>query len=165
MYPYFRLKEEGFQVDMAALTKKSIQTVVHTREPGFDTAVEHRGYLWPADLAFEDVNPEEYDGLVIPGGRFPEYIRMRPALERIVRHFFDAKKPVAAICHGPLILSAYGLIDGKRCTAVRSIRPDMEAVGATYEDKEVVVDGRLVTSRTWRDLWAFMREFIRLLKE
>ena len=166
-YPYYRLKEEGFEVTVAAPTKKEVVfTVVHDFEPGWETYTEKSGYrfLW-IDLAFKDVKPEEYDGLVIPGGRAPEYIRTYPELEEIVKHFFDANKPVAAICHGPLVLTAYGLLKGRRATSYIAVKPDVERAGAEYVDAEVVVDGNLVTSRAWPDLPAFMREFIKLLKK
>ena len=165
-YPYYRLKEEGFEVHVAAPTKKDfLFTVVHDFEPGWETYSEKLGYRFPwVDLAFKDVKPEEYDGLVIPGGRAPEFIRTYPELEKIVKHFFEANKPVAAICHGPLVLTAYGLLKGRKATSYIAVKPDVEAAGATYVDEEVVVDGNLVTSRAWPDLPAFMREFIKLLK-
>ncbi len=165
MYPYQRLKEEGYDVDIAAPTKKVLQAVVHDFEPGFDTYTEKLGYRVPADVAFKDVNPAEYDGLVIPGGRAPEWIRNDEALPGIVQHFFDKGKPVAAICHAALILGAYGLIKGKTVTAYPALKADVENAGATFLDQEVVVDGTLVTSRAWPDHPAFMREFIKLLKK
>lgn len=165
-YPYYRLKEEGFEIAVAAPSKKeALFTVVHDFEPGWETYTEKPGYrfLW-VDHAFKDVKPEEFDGLVIPGGRAPEYIRTYPELEGIVRHFFEANKPVAAICHGPLVLTAYGLLKGRKATSYVAVKPDVERAGAEYVDAEVVVDGNLVTSRAWPDLPAFMREFIKLLK-
>jgi len=165
-YPYYRLKEEGFDVIVAAPTKKDVLfTVVHDFEPGWETYTEKPGYrfLW-VNVAFKDVKPEEYDGLVIPGGRAPEYIRTYPELERIVRYFFETNKPVAAICHGPLVLTAYGLLKDRKVTCYIAVKPDVERAGAKYVDSEVVVDGNLVTSRAWPDLPAFMREFIKLLK-
>ncbi len=164
-YPYFRLKEEGFEVDVAAPSKKVLYTVVHDFEPGVETYTEKPGYRfgWVAK-SFKEVNPEEYDGLVIPGGRAPEYIRTYPELEGIVKHFFEKGKPVAAICHGPLVLAAYGLVKGRKMTAYMVLKSDIENSGGTYEDKEVVVDGNLVTSRAWPDNPAWMREFIKLLK-
>ncbi len=165
LYPYFRLREEGWEVHIAAPTKKVVKTVVHDFEPGFDTYTEKPGYRWQADLSFDDVDPSEYDGLVIPGGRLPEYIRTYPAVERIVKHFFEENKPVAAICHGPLVLTAYGLAKGRKMTAYMVLKYDVEGAGAEYLDQEVVVDGNLVTSRAWPDNPAWMREFIKLVKE
>jgi len=164
-YPYWRLKEEGFEVVVAAPSKKVLNTVVHDFEPGWETYTEKPGYRFPwVDLTFKEVRPEEFDGLIIPGGRAPEYIRTYPELEAIVRHFFEKSKPVAAICHGPLVLAAYGLLTGRRVTAYAAVAPDVVRAGAVYVDQEVVVDGNLVTSRAWPDLPAFMKEFIKLLK-
>ncbi|MFQ5710272.1 MAG: DJ-1/PfpI family protein [Candidatus Geothermarchaeales archaeon] len=163
-YPYQRFKEEGYEVHIAAPTKKAVQSVVHDFEPGFDTYTEKLGYRVPADLAFKDVKVEDYDGLVIPGGRAPEYIRNDKDLQNIVKHFLREGKPVAAICHAPLILIALGAVKGRTLTAYPALRVDLEAAGGTYVDKEVVVDGRLITSRAWPDNPAFIREFIKLLK-
>src|SRR5205807_1493324 len=102
MYPYQRLLEEGYEVDIAAPTKKKLQFVVHDFVEGFDTYTEKPGYTWPADLAFADVDPEDYVALVIPGGRAPEYIRNDPDCQRIIRHFFSGDRPVAHICAAPL---------------------------------------------------------------
>jgi protease I len=166
-YPYYRLREAGYEVTVAAPKKKDVLfTVVHDFEPGWTTYSEKPGYRFPwVDKEFKDIDPEEYDGLVIPGGRAPEYIRLSPELGDIVKHFFDEGKPVAAICHGAQVLSGFGLLRGKRATAYIAVKPDVEGSGAEYVDKEVVVDGNLVTSRAWPDLPAFMREFIRLLEE
>ncbi len=165
-YPYYRLKEEGFEVHVAAPSKKELHTVVHDFEEGWETYTEKKGYLFRwVDLTFSEVKPEEYDGLFIPGGRAPEYIRTYPELEKIVRHFFEANKPVAAICHGPQILAAYGLLKGRTATCYVAVKPDLTSCGADYKDEEVVVDGNLVTSRAWPDLPALMREFIKMLKK
>ena len=165
-YPYYRLKEEGFEVHVAAPSKKELNTVVHDFEEGWETYTEKKGYIFRwVDLTFAEVKPEDYDGLYIPGGRAPEYIRTYPELEKIVKHFFEANKPVAAICHGPQILAAYGLLKGKRATCYLAVKPDLISCRAEYKDEEVVVDGNLVTSRAWPDLPALMREFIKLLKK
>jgi protease I len=166
-YPYWRLREEGVEVVVAAPSKKeALYTVVHDFEPGWETYTEKPGYrfIW-VDMAYGDVRPEEFDGLIIPGGRAPEYMRTKPELESIVKHFFEANKPVAAICHGPLAIAGYGLARGRRMTCYMTVAPDLKQAGAEYVDEEVVVDGNLVTSRAWPDLPAFMREFLRLLRE
>ena len=165
-YPYFRLKEEGFQVHVAAPSKKSLYTVVHDFQEGIETYTEKPGYRFGwVDMPYNEVDPKQYDGLVIPGGRAPEYIRTHAELENIVKHFFEAGKPVAAICHGPLVLSAYNLVNGRTLTAYPVLKADMERGGANYQDKEVVVDRNLVTSRAWPDNPAWMKEFIKLVKK
>lgn len=164
-YPYWRLKEEGFEVHVAAPSKKTLMTVVHDFEPGWETYTEKPGYRFGwVDKEFKEVDPGEYDGLLIPGGRAPEYIRLSQDLERIVRHFFEANKPVAAICHGPLLLTAYKLVSGRKMTSYIAVSPDIKAQGAEWVDQEVVVDGNLVTARAWPDLPSWMKEFIKLLK-
>ncbi|MCX4748835.1 DJ-1/PfpI family protein [Kitasatospora sp. NBC_01287] len=164
LYPYQRLREEGYQVDIAAPSKKKLRFVVHDFEDGYDTYTEKPGYSWPADLAFAEVDPAEYAALVIPGGRAPEYLRNDPEVQRIVRHFFEAEKPVAQICHGPLITGATGSLAGRTTAAYPALEPDVRAAGATYQDGEAVVDGVLVSARAWPDHPGWLRAFIEILR-
>ena len=163
-YALFRLREEGYTVHVAAPSKRPLHSVIHDFEPGWDTYVEKPGYRVAVDLAFEEVDPAKYDGLVIPGGRAPEYIRNRPAMMKIARHFFEQNKPVAATCHGGLVVTAAEAAGGRRMAAYQEVACDLRQAGAKFVDEEVVVDGNLVTSRTWADNTAWMREFIRLLE-
>jgi deglycase len=163
-YPYHRLREEGLEVEIAAPERKVLNSVVHDFEPGWDTYIEKPGYRIPADIAFRDVRPDNYDGLILSGGRAPEYLRNNSDLIAIVRHFMDKGKPVAALCHGSLILAAAGGLHGKKVTTYEALAPDMRAAGAEFQDREVVVDGNLVSSRTWMDLPFFMREFLKVLR-
>ncbi|MFD8938880.1 DJ-1/PfpI family protein [Streptomyces sp. NPDC059578] len=164
LYPYQRLREEGYEVHIAAPTRKKLQFVVHDFEPGFDTYTEKPGYTWPADLAFAEVDPGEYLALVIPGGRAPEYLRGDGELRKILKAFFDADKPVAQICHGPLLTAAIGSLRGRRVTAYPALEPDMAVNGAEFQDAEAVVDGVLVSARAWPDHPSWMREFLRVLR-
>lgn len=164
MYPYQRLLEEGYEVHIAAPTAKRLRFVVHDFEEGFDTYTEKPGYTWPADLAFADVDPGEYVALVIPGGRAPEYLRNDAELRKILKAFFDADKPVAQICHGPLLTAAAGALQGRRVTAYPALEPDMQAAGASFQDTEAVVDGVVVSSRAWPDHPGWMREFLSVLR-
>ena len=163
MYPYQRLLEEGYEVDIAAPTAKRLQFVVHDFVDGFDTYTEKPGHTWPADVAFADVDPTQYVALVLPGGRAPEYLRGNADCVRIVKHFFEADKPVAALCHGPLVLAAAGVIDGRAVSAYPACAVDIRAAGAEWIDSAGQVDGMLVTGRAWPDHPAWMREFIRIL--
>jgi protease I len=165
MYPYQRLLEEGYEVHIAAPTKKKLRFVVHDFEPGYDTYTEKPGYTWDADLAFGDVKPADYVALVIPGGRAPEHIRNHEAFTKIVRHFFDQKKPVAQLCHAPLSLIAAGVLKGRRTAAYPALEPDVQAAGAEFVNSEAVVDGVMVSARAWPDNPAFMREFIKILRQ
>lgn len=165
MYPYQRLLEEGYEVDIAAPSAKKVQTVVHDMEDGWDTYSEKLGYRVEANLAFSDVKPKDYVGLVIPGGRAPEYIRNDPDVQRIVRYFFDQDLPVAHLCHAPLVLAAVGVLEGRQTAAFPFLQPDVEMAGATFVDDGGVVDGNMVSARAWFDHPAWMREFILLLQE
>ena len=167
LYPYFSLREEGWIVEIAAQRKTTIKTVVHDFEPGWETYTEKLGYRWEPDKTFDEVDPEEYDGLVIPGGRLPEYIRLNEKVREIVRHFLEKDKPIAAICHAPLVLvaSAPDKLRGRKMTSYIAVKPEVENAGAEWIDSEVVVDGNLVTSRAWPDNPAWMREFKKLVRK
>jgi protease I len=164
MYPYQRLLEEGYEVDIAAPSKKKLQFVVHDFEEGFDTYTEKPGYTWQADLAFADVRPEDYAAVVIPGGRAPEYIRNDPDFQRVIKHFFEADKPVAQLCHAPLALASAGVLEGRKTAAYPALAPDVRAAGAEFVDSGAVVDGLMVSARAWPDHPAWMREFIQILR-
>ena len=165
MYPYQRLREEGYEVHIAAPSKKKLHFVVHDFEPGYDTYTEKPGYSWDADVAFADVDPSQYAAMVVPGGRAPEYIRNNPDCLRIVRDFFEKEKPVAQLCHAPLVLMAAGVLKGKRTAAYPALEPDIKAAGAQFVNSEAVIDGVMVSARAWPDHPAWMREFVRVLKQ
>ncbi|NEB81484.1 DJ-1/PfpI family protein [Streptomyces sp. SID14478] len=164
LYPYQRLREEGYEVHIAAPTRKTLRFVVHDFEPGFDTYTEKPGYTWPADLAFSEVDPGQYAALVIPGGRAPEYLRGDGELRKIVKSFFDTDRPIAQICHGPLLTAAVDGLRGRRVTAYPALEPDIQAAGADFQDAETVVDGTLVSARAWPDHSGWMREFLTVLR-
>jgi protease I len=165
MYPYQRLLEAGYEVEIAAPSKKKLQFVVHDFVDGYDTYTEKPGYTWDADLAFSDVDPAGYVALVVPGGRAPEYIRNDPDVQRIIRHFFEAEQPVAQLCHAPLALAAAGVLEGRRTAAYPELEPDVRSAGAEFVDGAVVVDGVMVSARAWPDHPEWMREFMSLLAE
>jgi protease I len=164
-YAKYRLEEEGWQVQIAAPEKRVFLSVVHDFEPGFDTYTEKPGYRVNADLGLDDLKPEEFQGLVLPGGRAPEYLRNRPRAVAIVRHFLETGKPIAANCHGPLLVLAAGPVKGRTMTCYPHLEPDIRAAGGEFVNHEVVVDGSLVTVRGWPDNGPWMREFVRLLKQ
>ena len=165
MYPYQRLLEEGYDVLIAAPTKKKLHFVVHDFEPGYDTYTEKPGYSWEADLAFADVNPSDFVALVIPGGRAPEYIRNHAECRRIIRHFFDRSKPVAQLCHAAQALLAADVLKGRRTAAYPALEPDIRAAGAEFVNASAVVDGAMVSARAWPAHPEWMRAFIALLRE
>jgi protease I len=147
---FYRLQEEGLQVDVASIARGKI----HGKH----------GYEVVVDTALRDVDPGAYDLLVLPGGKAPSTLRKEPAAVAVALAFMRSDKPVAAICHGPQILITAGVMAGRRATCSPSVAEELQQSGALYEDQEVVVDGRLVTSRRPADLPAFMREMIRQLK-
>lgn len=165
LYPYQRLLEEGYEVDIAAPTRKRLQFVIHDGADGFDTYTEKSGYSWSADLALQDVEPSHYAGLVLPGGRAPEYLRNDPHARRVIAGFAASKKPIAHICHGALLLATSGILAGRRTTGYPAIESDIWACGATYVNEATVVDGNIVGARTWADQPTWMRAFIQLLRQ
>ena len=150
LYPYYRLKEDGVDVEVAAISKGMISG--------------KHGYEVEVGKTVHEVNPEDYDVLILPGGKAPSQLRREPKVLDIARSFFAKKKLVAAICHGPQILISAGLLKGRRATCYRSVAEELRASGAIYEDREVVVDGNLITSRQPSDLPAFMREVMKAVK-
>lgn len=150
LVPYYRLREAGFQVDVAAGAAGSIRG--------------KHGYQVEVTLTFDRVNPADYAVLLLPGGKAPAAIRHDRTVQAIARAMLAAGTPVAAICHGPQILISAGVMAGRSATCYRSVVEELEAAGASYLDREVVVDGKLVTSRQPGDLPAFMRELMRLLE-
>lgn len=168
-YPFFRLPEDGFEPVVAGPEARLYHTVLHEIPPdsqiAWDITQERPGYHLRASIAFRDVAAEDYAGMFISGGRAPEYLRYDKDLLRITRQLVEAGKPIAAVCHGIEILTAAGVIAGKTVTTVAKCRMDAEQGGARYVDQPVVVDGRLVTARTWHDNTPFMKEFLRMLKE
>jgi protease I len=155
-FPVFRLLEEGWQVDIAAPSLKEISG-------------EH-GYVLKPDKTIGEVDPGEYDLLIIPGGApngAPATVRKIKKAQEIARSFFEKNKPIASICHGPYTLVSAGIIKGRHLTSFwyDGVPEEIKEAGGIWEDKEVVVDGNLVTSRWPMDLPAFMRELMRMVKK
>ena len=167
MYPYFRIAEDGYEVVVAAPEKRLYHMVLHEIPPGSDWDItrETAGYHLNSDIAFRDVVAEDYAGLFVSGGRAPEYLRYDETLLRLTRHFFETNKPVCSVCHGIEILTAAGCIDGRRATTVAKCALDAEQGGASYLDEPVVIDGNLVTGRTWHDNTPLLKAFVKMLKE
>jgi deglycase len=167
LYPFFRVQEDGYRAVVAGPEARLYHTVMHEVPPSpdvpWDITQERPAYHLQAEVAFRDVDPTEYAGLFVSGGRAPEYIRYDQDLMRIVRHFFETNKPVAVVCHGIEIVSAAGVIKGKTVTTVAKCALDCEQGGGKYVDQPVVVVGNLVTARTWHDNAPFMREFMKML--
>lgn len=165
MYPLQRIREDDYQVLVAAPQQRVYHLVQHDTHPEWDITIESPGYKLAADIAFRDVRPEEYAGMVISGGRAPEYLRYDADLIRLVRYFFEKNLPVASICHGVEILAAADVLRGKQVATVAKCRFDAEFSGGTYVNQEVCVSGNLVSARTWHDNHAWMREYMKLLNQ
>jgi protease I len=163
IYPYYRLIEEGFRPVVAAPERRTYQMVLHEVKPGWTITKEWEGYTIDAELAFSEVNPAEYLGVFYSGGRAPEYIRYDEDLVKITRHFFAENKPVGSVCHGVEIPAYAGCVEGRRMTTVPKCRFDLEVCGGIYVDEPCVVDGNLVSGRTFHDHGYYIREWIKLL--
>ncbi|MEU2433902.1 DJ-1/PfpI family protein [Streptomyces sp. NPDC007861] len=165
-YGLQRLTEEGYGVTVAAPRAKVLRLVAHDFDGTYEgTYTEHPGRSWPADTAFAHVDPDEYAGLFLPGGRAPEYLRHNPDFQRIVRHFFAAGKPVAHTCHASVALAPLGVLKGRVTTTFPGVAPEVVLGGGTFVDDAPVVDGNLVSVRDWSENAPLLREFIRLLRE
>ena len=168
MFPFQALLMVGHTVHAVCPGKKAgeaVRTAIHDFE-GDQTYSEKRGHNFALNATFENVQPEDYDAIVIPGGRAPEYIRLHPRVLEIVRHFASANKPLAALCHGAQVLAAANVLEGKKCTCYPAVSPDVALAGGTYAEvamTEAVADGNLVTGPAWPATPAWLREFLRVL--
>jgi len=165
MYPYYRLQEAGFEPVVAAPEKRLYQMVLHEVKPGWTITKEWEGYTIQADIAFADIQEHEYAGIMCSGGRAPEYIRYDENLVRVTRHFFDAGKPVASVCHGVEIPAYAGCVKGRRMATVAKCKFDLEVCGGTFVDEACVIDGNLISGRTFHDNGHYVGPWIRLLEE
>lgn len=165
-YGLFRMREERIEVTVAAPAKKTLFTVFHQQEPGWDQGIERPWYPLRADAAFDDVKAADYDGLLLPGGRAPVYLRNYPRCIELIRHFLDKKKPISAICRGPILLVSAG-VTGKRMTGNPLVRPRLEMGGCTFVEScgDPVREGNIVTvsGRPYQHIW--IREFLSLLRK
>jgi protease I len=168
MVPFQALQMVGHTVHAACPDKSegdTVRTSVHYFD-GAQTFQESRGHDFTLNATFDDVKAEDYDALVIPGGRAPEYIRTNERLLEMVRHFAKEKKPIAAICHGPQVLIAADVLKGRKLTAYPTIAPDLKAAGAEFVKKEAdeaYVDGNLVTAPAWPAHPKWLAEFLKVL--
>ncbi len=168
MVPFQALLAVGHTVHAVCPDKKageSIATAIHDFE-GHQTYSEKPGHRFTLNAAFADVKPETYDALVIPGGRAPEYLRLNPKVLELVRHFFTAKKPVAAICHGAQLLAAAGVLEGRTCSAYPACRAEVEIAHGNYAEIAIdgaVTDGNLVTAPAWPAHPAWIAQFLQVL--
>jgi len=152
IYPYYRFQEEGYKVDVVGPKAK-------------ETYVGKHGVPMESNLSPEKVKVDEYDAIIIPGGRAPDKMRTNKGLVKIVKEAYEKGKVIAAICHGPQMLIEADILRGKRATCWKSVTTDLKNAGATFIDAPSVVDGNIVTSRFPADLPKFCQETIKLLKK
>ena len=168
MVPFQALQMVGHTVHAVCPDKKSgdhVRTAIHDFE-GDQTYSEKPGHNFVLNATFSDIKPEDYDALVIPGGRSPEYLRLNKQVLEIVRYFDSADKPIAAVCHGPQILAAARVIAGKRVNAYPACAPEVELAGATFvplQVTEALTDGKLVTAPAWPAHPAWLAQFLEVL--
>ena len=166
--PFHALQMVGHTVHVVCPGKKSgdfVPTSIHDFE-GEQTYTEKRGHNFVLNATFDEIKPEEYDAVMIPGGRAPEYIRMNSCVLEIVRYFMKENKPVAAICHAPQVLAAAGVLKGRKCSSYPATSPDVILAGGTYVDvgmADAVVDGNLVTGPAWPALHSWLAKFLTVL--
>ncbi|KAB2927758.1 MAG: DJ-1/PfpI family protein [Candidatus Contendobacter sp.] len=168
MVPFQALQMVGHTVEAVCPDKQAgeqVRTAVHDFD-GAQTYSEKPGHNFTLNATFAEVRAEDYDALVIPGGRAPEYIRLNPKVIDIVRHFAATQKPIAAICHGAQVLAAAGVLEGRTCSAYPAVGPDVERAGGCYAAiglDQAHVDGNLVTAPAWPAHPAWLRAFLKVL--
>ena len=160
-----RFQEAGYDVRVAAPSKRRLNLVMHDFEPGWDTYKEMPGYAMDADLTFADVVPSDYVAVVLIGGRAPEYLRNDRRVLEILRELDAQGAWLFSICHGIQLLAAAGLTKGKKVTCYEHVRIEVETCGGQYVAAEAVRDGRIVSAPTWREHPAFYREIFACLNE
>jgi protease I len=168
MVPFQALLAVGHQVHAVCPDKKAgekVRTAVHDFE-GDQTYSEKPGHNFTLNATFAEVRPEAYDALVVPGGRAPEYLRLNEQVIGVVRHFAEANKPIAAICHGAQVLAAAGVLKGKACSAYPAVGPEVRSAGGKYVELPVDrahVDGNLVTAPAWPAHPPWLAAFLKVL--
>ncbi|MCS7254940.1 MAG: DJ-1/PfpI family protein [Armatimonadota bacterium] len=168
MVPFQALQMIGHVVHAVCPGKRAgekVRTAVHDFE-GDQTYSEKRGHDFALNATFDEINPQDYDALIIPGGRAPEYIRLNERVIEIVRHFVEANKPIAAICHGIQVLTAAGAVKGRKCTAYPAVAPEVKNSGGDFVEvgfEDAIVDGNIVTAPAWPAHPKWLAEFLRLL--
>ena len=166
LYATHRLREAGYETVIAAPAVKPLNLVIHDFEPGWDTYVERKGYIVESQISFDEVAPDDYRAVLIPGGRAPEYLRNDPRVISITKEFYNSGKYVFAICHGVQILVTAGLVDKRKIACYEHVKFEVESCGGLYvTPDEAVKDGRIVTGKTWQSQPEFYKIVFSCLKD
>ena len=163
LYPYYRLIEAGFRPVVTGPEQQTYQMVLHEIKAGWTITKEWEGYTIEADVAFDEIQPSDYVGIMFSGGRAPEYIRDHPDLIRITQWFFDHKKPIASVCHGVEIPARADRVKGRKMATVPKCQFDLEICGGTFVNEACVIDNNLISGRTYHDNGQYVRPWIDLL--
>lgn len=164
LYPFYRLIEAGFKPVVAAPEKRLYQMVMHEVRPGWTITKEWEGYQIGADVAFSEIDPDDYLGIFFSGGRAPEYIRYDVDLVRVTKDFFAKNKPVASVCHGVEIPAYADCVKGRKMATVPKCKFDLEVAGGIFVNEACVIDGNLVSGRTFHDHGFYIGPWIALLE-
>jgi protease I len=165
LYAKQRFLEADWVPHIAATEKKRLNGVIHDFYPGWNTYIEKPGYLIESDLAFADVIVDDYEAIMLIGGRAPEFLRHNEALIRIVKEFAKKDKWLFSVCHGIQILAAAGLVEGRNVTCYENVRFEVTSCGGTWIDDQAVVDGKMITAQTWESHPDFYRAIFDSLGE
>jgi len=166
LYASHRLREAGHIPVIAAPTVKRLNLVMHDFELGWDTYVERKGYIIESDISFDKVITSEYDAVLMPGGRAPEYLRNDERVIKIVKEFSESGKYIFAICHGSQILVTAGLVKNKKIACYEHVKSEVEACGGIYiTPDEAIQDGKIVTGKTWQSHPEFYKIVFKCLEE
>ncbi|MEM6471383.1 MAG: DJ-1/PfpI family protein [Planctomycetota bacterium] len=164
MYPFYRLIEAGFRPVVAAPERRRYQMVMHEVKPGWTITKEWEGYSLQAEIAFAEIDPTKFCGILFSGGRAPEYIRYDEDLVRVTRYFFEHNLPIASVCHGVEIPAYADCVRGRRMATVAKCKFDLEVCGGVFVDEPCVIDGNLVSGRTYHDNGYYVGPWIEMLE-
>lgn len=157
LYALHRFQEAGHEAHIAAPSKRSLHLVMHDFMPGWDTYYEGKGYGVDSDLAFEDVVVDEYDAVLLIGGRAPEYLRNDPKVISMTQEFAEKGKWIYSICHGIQVLATAGLCQDRKITCYEHCKYEAESAGGTWVDEEAVIEGKIISGQTWMSHPQFYR--------
>lgn len=163
LYAQHRFREAGYEPIIAATSKKLLNGVIHDFDPSWNTYIEKPGYLIQSEITFSEVNADDYVGMILIGGRAPEFLRHDETLIQLVKNFADQDKWLFSVCHGIQILAAAGLVEGRTVTSYCNVRMEVTTCGGKWIDKESVVDGKIITAQTWESHADFYRDIFEQL--